>query len=168
MRMAPGQKLTWLWPPSLNVMGPEEQESLCAGPLSWGLQLAGQGVAAGQRGTCESLEPHVRGPSPRACQQVEPTRDSCPASPLLLIQGLHGLKEGPEVLLGFQVMHLGHVLVCHDLTYDGTFLGQRKDRMWTRRGVRSGAVGWSRNFAHVETHLPSNAIQPCLFPLLGL
>ena len=31
-----------------------------------------------------------------------------------------------------------------------------------------GALGWSRIFAHTETRLPSNAIQPCLFPLLIL
>ena len=31
-----------------------------------------------------------------------------------------------------------------------------------------GALGWSRIFAHTGTRLTSGAIQPCLFPLLGL
>ncbi|XP_057346764.1 uncharacterized protein LOC130680390 isoform X2 [Manis pentadactyla] len=58
--------------------------------------------------------------------------------------------------------------LCIINSYRMTVIWGRGRTGCRQEGVRSGALGWSWIFAHTGTRLPFNAIQPCLFPLLGL
>lgn len=51
--------------------------------------------------------------------------NSCPASPLILAEGLHGLEPGPKSLLSLNVVKMDCLLEQEDLLGDFEFLGER-------------------------------------------
>ena len=77
--------------------------------------MVGQAVAAGQRDTCEPLEPHGRGPFPQSLPAATAHTPLLAASPLLFTQELHCVEKEQEVLLGLQVILPGQELVCEEL-----------------------------------------------------
>ena len=70
-----------------------------------------------------------------------PSPNSCPASPRLLAQGLHGLEPGPKMLIGLHGVQICSLLDHLDVLDEFEFLGQRKDRMetWPGWGTLQGS-----------------------------
>ena len=60
-----------------------------------------------------------------------PSPNSCPASPRLLAQGLHGLEPGPQMLIGLHGVQICSLLEQLDLLHQFELLGQSKHRMPT-------------------------------------
>lgn len=92
-----------------------------------GQQLESQGPT-GDHATSPGTDPEATGTGSLELAIRESRlalTNSCPASPLILAEGLHGLEPGPKSLLSLNVVKMDCLLEQEDLLGDFEFLGER-------------------------------------------